>query len=51
LLNTVEIDRPGAQSRCIRVLMFWNTNSSQRDIKHVYLKDAVKLRADLTSAQ
>ena len=51
LLNTVEIDRPGAQSRCIRVLMFWNTDSSQRDIKHVYLKDAVKLRADLTSAQ
>ena len=51
LLNAVEIDRPGAQSRCIRILMFWNTDTAQRDIKHVYLKDAVNLRADLKSAQ
>jgi chorismate mutase len=51
LLNAVEIDRPGAQARCIRILMFWNTDSAQRDVKHVYLKDAVNLRADLKSAQ
>ena len=51
LLNAVEIDRPGAQARCIRILMFWNTDRAQRDIKHVYLKDAVNLRADLKSAQ
>jgi chorismate mutase len=51
LLNAVEIDRPGAQALCIRVLMFWNTKRAQDKIKHVYLKDAVKLRADLASAQ
>ena len=51
LLNAVEIDRPGAQSRCIRILMFWNTDRAQPDIKHVYLRDAVNLRADLASAQ
>ncbi len=51
LLNAVEIDRPGAQELCIRILMFWNTERAQSDIKHVYLKDAVKLRADLASAQ
>ncbi len=51
LLNAVEIDRPGAQSLCIRILMFWNTDHSQSEIKHVYLKDAVRLRADLSSAQ
>lgn len=51
LLNAVEIDRPGAQARCIRILMFWNTDRAQRDIKHVYLKDAVNLRTDLKSAQ
>lgn len=50
LLNGVEIDRPGAQSSCIRILMFWNTNRAQADINHVYLKDAVKLRTDLASA-
>ncbi len=51
LLNAVEIDRPGAQSRCIRILMFWNTDRAQEEIKHVYLRDAVKLRTDLASAQ
>ena len=51
LINAVEIDRPGAQSMCIRVLMFWNTDRAQSEIKHVYLKDAVNLRTDLASAQ
>ncbi len=51
LINAVEIDRPGAQALCIRILMFWNTERAQSEIKHVYLKDAVTLRADLASAQ
>lgn len=51
LLNAVEIDRPGAQSLCIRILMFWNTDRAQSDVKHVYLKGAVNLRVDLASAQ
>ena len=51
LINAVEIDRPGAQALCIRILMFWNTDRAQSEIKHVYLKDAVTLRADLASAQ
>ena len=51
LINAVEIDRPGAQALCIRVLMFWNTEKAQDSVKHVYLKDAVNLRADLASAQ
>lgn len=51
LLNAVEIDRPGAQALCIRILMFWNTERAQSEIKHVYLKDAVNLRTDLAAAQ
>jgi chorismate mutase len=51
LLNAVEIDRPGAQSMCIRILMFWNTDIAQSAVKHVYLKGAVNLRVDLASAQ
>ena len=51
LLNAVEIDRPGAQAHCIRILMFWNTERAQDKVKHVYLKEAVKLRVDLASAQ
>ena len=51
LINAGEIDRPGAQELCIRILMFWNTDRAQSEIKHVYLKGAVKLRVDLASAQ
>jgi chorismate mutase len=33
---------------CIRVLIHWNTDSEQKDIKHVYLRDAENLRPDLS---
>lgn len=42
-----EMDVPGALPLCIRVLMHVNTDVAQRDVKHVYLKEAVKLRPDL----
>ncbi|MCX6082691.1 MAG: chorismate mutase [Chloroflexi bacterium] len=45
-----EIPVPGSLPRCIRVLIHWNTDIEQKDIKHVYLHDAVKLRPDLVSA-
>ena len=51
LLNSVEIDVPGAMPRCIRVLIFLNTIKSQREISHIYLRDAVKLRTDIADAQ
>ncbi len=38
---------PGSLSRCIRVLLLWNTNKSQADIQHVYLRAAQSLRPDL----
>ncbi len=51
LINSIEIDRPGSMSKCIRVLMYWNTTRSQSEVRHVYLRDAVALRADITDAQ
>ena len=47
LLCTYEIDVPGSLKKCIRILINWNTEKSQHDIKHVYIKEAVKLRPDL----
>jgi len=35
---------PGAQDRCIRVMLLINTDKSASDIKNVYLKDATGLR-------
>lgn len=46
-----EIPVPGSLPRAIRVLVHWNTETQQNDIKHVYLRDAVKLRPDLVAAQ
>ena len=46
-----EIPVPGSLPRVIRVLVHWNTEVPQSEITHVYLRDAVKLRPDLVSAQ
>ena len=46
-----EIPVPGSLARVIRVLVHWNTETPQSQIKHVYLRDAVKLRPDLVAAQ
>jgi len=48
LLCTNEMDVPGSLSQCIRVLVNWNTQRSQTDITHVYIKKAVRLRPDLS---
>jgi chorismate mutase len=47
LLCTYEIDVPGSLRKCVRILINWNTDKSQHDIHHVYIKEAVKLRPDL----
>ncbi|MCC6261261.1 MAG: chorismate mutase [Anaerolineales bacterium] len=46
-----EIPVPGSLPRAIRVLLYWNTQTPQHEITHVYLREAVKLRPDLASAQ
>ena len=51
LINSVEIERPGSMRKCVRVLLYLNTDKSQAEIKHIYLRDAVVLRADITDAQ
>jgi chorismate mutase len=46
-----EIPVPGSLRKVIRVLVHWNTDTPQSEVKHVYLRDAVKLRPDLVAAQ
>ncbi len=41
-----EMDVPGAQERCIRVMILVNTHKSQRELKRVYLRGAANLRPD-----
>ncbi len=47
MMCTREMPVPGSLQRCIRVLIHWNTEREQRNVQHVYLHDAIKLRPDL----
>jgi len=46
LLCLNEIAVPSALQRCIRILLHVNTEKKQSEIKHIYLREAVKLRPD-----
>ncbi|GAC1306116.1 MAG: chorismate mutase [Vulcanimicrobiaceae bacterium] len=50
LLNFTEIGVPGRLERCIRMLVHVNTDRSQEEMVHVYLREAVSLRPDLAAA-
>ena len=47
LMCTNEIAVPGSLKSCIRVLLHFNTDMSNHEINHVYLKGATVLRPDL----
>jgi chorismate mutase len=51
LLCSCEIPVPNSMPRCIRVLLHVNTSRTQREIVHVYLREARRLRPDVRSAQ
>jgi chorismate mutase len=48
LLCTYEVDVPGSLRRCVRVLIHWNTDKAQNDIRHIYVKEAERLRPDIS---
>jgi chorismate mutase len=47
LLCAQELPVTGALQRCIRILLHAETRRQRSEIRHVYLRDAVLLRADL----
>ncbi len=49
MMCACEIPVTGSLHLCIRVLIHWNTDKKQSEIKHVYLREAVKLRPDLAN--
>ncbi len=51
LLCASEIAVPNSMPRCIRILLHVNTDQPQSAMKHVYLRDAKRLRPDMVSAQ
>jgi chorismate mutase len=49
LMCAQEVPVPGALQRCVRVLMLVNTTKTAGEVQHIYLRDAERLRPDLTS--
>jgi chorismate mutase len=43
-----ELDVPKSLPRCVRILIHWNTEKSADEIVHVYIKEAERLRPDLS---
>lgn len=51
LMCSVEIPVKGSLPNCIRLMVQVNTDKSQRDIRHVYLNEAQRLRPDLSQSK
>ena len=47
LMCATEIPVPNGLTHCIRVLIHWNTDIHQSQIRHIYLGDAAVLRPDM----
>ncbi|AST92248.1 chorismate mutase [Sutcliffiella cohnii] len=47
VMCTREVPVPGSLPFCIRVMMTVNTKTAQKEINHIYLYEAKKLRPDL----
>jgi len=47
LMCMKEIDVENSLEMCIRVLIHFNTNKSNNELCHIYLKNATRLRPDL----
>ena len=44
LLCGHEMNVPDSLTKCIRILLMYNTEKSAQEIKHIYIKNAVNLR-------
>jgi chorismate mutase len=51
LLCATEVAVPGGLLRVVRVLIHWNTDLAQSEVRHVYLGAAAVLRPDLNIDQ
>ncbi|MCX7715019.1 MAG: chorismate mutase [Clostridia bacterium] len=47
LMCMSEIDIEGALPKCVRIMLYINSEKSLKEIKHVYLRKATVLRPDL----
>ncbi len=46
LMCAHEMQVPHGLKQCLRILLMWNTEKTQKEIKHIYIKGAANLRPD-----
>lgn len=51
LICASEINVPGRLAKCVRVLLQVNTDKPQKEMTHIYLREAKSLRPDVRSPQ
>ena len=51
LLCGHEMNVPGAMQKCVRILLHVNTDTAPQNIRHIYLRDATRLRTDLAPTE
>jgi chorismate mutase len=51
LLDAQEVPVPDSLPGCVRVLIHWNTEKAQSEIRHVYLRGAAVLRPDMKTEE
>ncbi len=51
LMCLAEMEADHGLSRCIRVLIHWNTSKAMAEVRHVYLYEAAQLRPDRANPQ
>jgi chorismate mutase len=51
LMCSLEIPVVGGLPYCIRLMVHINTTKSQKEIHHIYMNDAIKLRPDLSQVR
>jgi chorismate mutase len=49
ILCAHEMSVPGSMPMCLRILIHWNTDRTQAEVKHLYTKGARNLRPDRAS--
>jgi chorismate mutase len=49
LMCAREIPVPGSLARCIRVLLHVNTTRPASELRHIYIREAVRLRPEYTT--
>ncbi len=51
LIGCMEMDVPNSVKMCVRILIHWNTPKRNAELRHIFMRNAVVLRPDLSTVQ